>query len=76
MKIIVSPSTFEEDLDKALYTHEEYVKHTSEHKLFNKIEELKSNNEKVDIIIVGDTIISFGDEIIEKAENEDHAIEI
>mmetsp|Transcript_15371 Transcript_15371/g.13429 ORF Transcript_15371/g.13429 Transcript_15371/m.13429 type:complete len:216 (+) Transcript_15371:15-662(+) len=76
LEIIVSPSSFAEDLDKTGLTHKEYVKSTSEHKLLNKIEELKSNGEKADIIIVGDTIISFENEIIEKAEDEADAINI
>ena len=52
------------------------MKHTSEHKLFAKIEDMKSKGEHADIIIVGDTVISYGDEIIEKAKDEQDAIDI
>ena len=36
---------------------------------------MKNNVDHADIIIVGDTIISFGDEVIEKAKDEADAIE-
>ncbi|CAI2380790.1 unnamed protein product [Moneuplotes crassus] len=76
LRFTVSPSSFAEDLDKSQFTHEEYVKSTAEGKLIDKIEEIKQKEEKVDIIIVGDTVISFGDKIIEKAEDEEHAFSI
>ena len=62
-------------LDKSLYSHEEYVYHTAHSKLLDKVESIKSSGDHADIIIVGDTIISFGDEVIEKAKDEQDAIE-
>ena len=76
LEFTISPSNFSEDLDKSQYTHEEYVTETSYHKLLDKIEDLKSKQEHADIIIVGDTVISYDGDIIEKAENAEHAISI
>ncbi|CAI2379448.1 unnamed protein product [Moneuplotes crassus] len=88
LKFISSPSTFAEDLPKSSFTHEEYVKKTAEGKLNDKLEELRKICENGDsaqdfmttkeptIVIVGDTVISYQDQIIEKAEDEQHAAEI
>ena len=46
-------------------------------KLYNKIEEIKSKGEKVDIFITADTIISIDEKIVvEKPENKEHAFKI
>lgn len=56
----VSPSTFEENLPHSEFpSPADYVVKTSEMKLKHKLEELKANNEQVDIIITADTIISL-----------------
>ena len=47
---------------------------TSEHKLYDKVNELKAAPEAVDILIAADTIISFEDrEVIEKASDDQNA---
>ena len=76
--LIISVSGFAEDLPKSDFaTSVEYVVKTSEHKIRDKIEELKSSADeaaKVDIVIAADTIISYDDsEVIEKASDEQHA---
>lgn len=46
-------------------------------KLYNKLEEIKSKGEKVDIIITADTIMSLDDkEVVEKPESKEHAYKI
>lgn len=78
LKFEQSASTFEENLPKEDFkSSKEYVIKTSEMKLYNKIEEFKSKNDKVDIIITADTIISiFDKEVVEKPENKEHAFKI
>ena len=59
-----------------------YVVKTSEHKLHDKVRELKDSSAvegglKAEIVIAADTIISFEDrEVIEKATDEQHAFEM
>ena len=73
---VVSPSGFAEDLPKSDFPDSiSYVVKTSEHKLHDKVRELKGNSAdgglKADILIAADTIISFEDrEVIEKATDE------
>lgn len=46
-------------------------------KFLNKLQELKSNNERADIIIAADTIISLdGREIVEKPLDKEHAFKM
>ena len=78
---IVSPSGFAEDLPKSDFPNSiEYVIKTSEHKLYDKVRKLKEKTDqaqKADILIAADTIVSFQDsEVIEKAENEEHAFQM
>ncbi len=79
--MIIAASGFAEDLPKSDFPNSiEYVIKTSEHKLYDKVNELKGQTDqalKADIVIAADTIISFQDsEVIEKAENEEHAFQM
>lgn len=78
LKFEISASTFEEDLPKENFaTTKEYVVKTSEMKLLHKIEEFKSANKEVDIIITADTIISLDEtKVVEKPEDKDHAFKM
>ena len=77
LKVEVSPSDFEEDLDKSDFeTTQLYVEKTSEMKLAHKIQSLKEEGKKVDIIITGDTIVSFDNQVFEKPRDAEHVKEV
>ncbi len=78
LKFDISASTFEENLPHSEFeTSQAYVIKTSEMKLLHKLEEFKQKNEKADIIITSDTIISLDNKtIIEKPQDKDDAFRI
>ncbi len=78
LKFEISASTFEENLPHSSFeTSIDYVKKTSEMKLYHKLEEFKQKDEKADIIITADTIISLdGKQIVEKPNDKEHAFKI
>ena len=77
LKFDISPSTFEENLPHSDFaTSADYVVKTSEMKLLDKLNEFNLKGEHADIIIVADTIISLGSEIIEKPRDKEHAFEM
>ena len=65
LKYEISASTFEENLPHSDFeSSHAYVIETSRMKLVHKLQEFKDNNEKADIFITADTIISFDDKIV------------
>ncbi|XP_063970629.1 probable bifunctional dTTP/UTP pyrophosphatase/methyltransferase protein [Lytechinus pictus] len=71
----VIPSTFEENLDKSLYTPEEYVQETAKGKALEVAERLKGPS-MPDLIIGADTVVALGNKILEKPPSEKGAIEM
>lgn len=78
LKFEISASTFEENLPHTDFqSSHDYVVETSRMKLIHKLQEFKQKNEKADIFITADTIISFDDKIIiEKPQDKEHAFKI
>ncbi|XP_041463028.1 probable bifunctional dTTP/UTP pyrophosphatase/methyltransferase protein [Lytechinus variegatus] len=71
----VIPSTFEENLDKSLFTPEEYVQETAKGKALEVAERLKGPS-MPDLIIGADTVVALGNKILEKPQSEKGAIEM
>lgn len=80
-KIIIKPSEFPEDLDKNLYTPQEYVENTAEGKAINVYQSLKkeyefngkeddnNNNFSKICLLAADTVIETNGKIFEKPKD-------
>ncbi|GFN93708.1 N-acetylserotonin o-methyltransferase-like protein [Plakobranchus ocellatus] len=76
LKVEVIPSTFEENLDKSKFSPQEYVVETAFLKTKEVAERLSAGSTLPDLIIGADTVVSKGNEIIEKPVDKDHAFQI
>ncbi|XP_013381349.1 N-acetylserotonin O-methyltransferase-like protein [Lingula anatina] len=73
----VIPSTFEENLDKASFSHAyEYVMETAKRKTVEVAEKLRSEQRLPDLIIGADTVVTMDDKIFEKPRDKHHAFEM
>lgn len=71
----VIPSTFEENLDKSLFTPEGYVQETARMKTLEVANRIKGPPAP-DLIIGADTVVSLGSKILEKPSSEAGAFEM
>ena len=76
LKIEVIPSTFEENLDKAEFSPQDYVLQTAKMKTLEVAERLSASGTVPDLIIGADTVVSQGNEIFEKPKDKDDAVRI
>eukprot|EP00357_Protocruzia_adherens_P023829 CAMPEP_0115029412 /NCGR_PEP_ID=MMETSP0216-20121206/36986_1 /TAXON_ID=223996 /ORGANISM="Protocruzia adherens, Strain Boccale" /LENGTH=186 /DNA_ID=CAMNT_0002405993 /DNA_START=99 /DNA_END=660 /DNA_ORIENTATION=- len=68
------PDDFPEDLDKANFeTTQAYVKENAHQKLLASLTDVKSYNLTYDIIIAGDSILSYQNKVFEKPKSEQEA---
>ncbi|ODV96005.1 hypothetical protein PACTADRAFT_33197 [Pachysolen tannophilus NRRL Y-2460] len=68
-KFEVVASNFPEDLDKSKYSPSEYVLNTAIGKAIAVWNEMKAQNEKIDLILSADTVVVCNDKIFEKPKN-------
>jgi len=70
----VVPSTFEENLDKSLFTPVEYVAENARQKALEVYARLSAAGEMRSLIIGADTVVVRDDAILEKPKSEDAAV--
>jgi len=70
LKVLIVPSQFEENLDKSLFSPEEYVKETA----LQKAKDVQRIHPEAHLIIGCDSIVVLGDKILEKPSTSDHAV--
>jgi len=76
MSVKVVASTFEENLDKSLFTPAEYVQENARLKALEVFERMTRDGEHVDLVIGGDTVVAHKGQILEKPRDEAHAKEM